>query len=325
MQRRHAIEERDKVLATVHNLERKLGVTERWSPLSAKWTATAEMVAKRTYQRSLDQLEALIISRMFELTKMNQSQTGEFNRSACGIVSDHSSIGYKMRKHIAKALRARSQAIRTAIDRYNAAALALKPPRSALQWDSVVEYGFLAEFDLLRDTRQDIRTKPWATPEGRFAMDSHFKMLRAHEEINRLNIEIRRFVTFLRDEDRFLQEKEKDVEVSDPALAYQVHVYRMERGRFTAVHLRRLDQISRLSGFSGSLQPGSCLTSESPRKPPLPASPAGEIPNLSPDLRAATGNDHSNDEEGEEGEDDEDEQIEGLCDVLINVLAVSSD
>ena len=231
-----------------------------------------------------------------------------------------------MRKHIAKALRVRSQAIRTAIDRYNAAALALKPPRSALQWDRVIEYGFLAEFDLLRDTRQDIRTKPWATPEGRFAMDSHFKMLRAHEEIDRLNIEIRRFVTFLRDEDHFLQEKEKDLEVGDPALAYQVHVHRMERGRFTAVHLRRLEQISRLSGFSGSLQPRSCLTSDPLHKPPIFASPAYEGPTVSSNPRTATGNDHSNDEEGDEGdEDDEDEQIEGFCDVLMNVLAVSSD
>ena len=85
-QRRHAFEERDKVLATVHDLETKLGIMERWSPLSAKWTATAEMVAKRTYQRSLDQLEGLVVSRMFELTKMNQSQTGESNGSACGIV-----------------------------------------------------------------------------------------------------------------------------------------------------------------------------------------------------------------------------------------------
>src|SRR5438477_12089078 len=139
-----------------------------------------------------------------------------------------------MRKHIAKALRAQSQAIRTAIDWYNAAALALKPPCPALQWDSVIEYGFLAEFDLLQDTCQDICTKPWATPEGRMAMDCHFKILRAHEEIDRLNIEIRRFVTFIHDEDRFLREKEKDLEVGDPALAYQVRAYRMEHGRFTA-------------------------------------------------------------------------------------------
>jgi hypothetical protein len=73
-------------------------------------------------------------------------------------------LGYKMRKHIAKALRARSQAIRTAIDRFNDAALVLDPSRAPLQWDNVIEFGFLAEFDLLRDTRQDVPIlgpRPW--------------------------------------------------------------------------------------------------------------------------------------------------------------------
>jgi hypothetical protein len=106
-------------------------------------------------------------------------------------------LGYKLWKHIAKALQTRSQAIRTAIDKYNEAALDIDPPRPMLQWDNVIEYGFLAEFDFLRETRQDIRSKPWATPAGRFAMDLHFKILRAHEEIDRLDIEIRRFVTFI--------------------------------------------------------------------------------------------------------------------------------
>jgi len=82
-QRRHALEERDKVLAAVQDLEIKLEIAERWQPSSAKWQATAEMVVRRAYQRSLDQLEGLVISRMFELTKMNQSQTGMPNTSAC--------------------------------------------------------------------------------------------------------------------------------------------------------------------------------------------------------------------------------------------------
>ena len=37
-------------------------------------------------------------------------------------------IGYSLRKHIANALKARSVAIRNALDRYNAAASALVPP-----------------------------------------------------------------------------------------------------------------------------------------------------------------------------------------------------
>jgi len=197
-----------------------------------------------------------------------------------------------------------------------------------LQWDAVVEYGFLAEFDLLRDTRQDIRTKPWATPESRMAMDCHFKILRAHEEIDRLNIEIRRFVTFISDEDRFLRGKEKELEVAEPALAYQVRTYRMEQGRFTAVHLRRLRQISRLSGFSGSLEPGKRLAAESSYRPPTPASQADKIPSFS-ELHDAAGNNDIDSDDGDDGDDEDDEdveqQVEGVCDVLINVLSVSSD
>ena len=65
----------------------------------------------------------------------------------------------------------------------------LNPPCPTLDWDQVVEYTFLADFDLLRDTRQDIRSRPWATPAARLAMDSYFKVLHAAEEIERLNVE----------------------------------------------------------------------------------------------------------------------------------------
>ena len=141
-----------------------------------------------------------------------------------------------MRKHIANALKARSKAIRTALDKYNAAATALIPPRQLLDWEQVVEYAFLSDFDLLRDTRQDIRSRPWATPAARLAMDQAFKLRRAKEEITRLNIEIRRFATYMRDEDAYLRLKESSIALSNPALANQVTIYRMERGRFNIHH-----------------------------------------------------------------------------------------
>ena len=172
-------------------------------------------------------------------------------------------LGYKMRKHIAKALRAQSQAIRTAIDRFNDAAHVLDPSRAPLQWDNVIEFGFLAEFDLLQDTRQDVCTKPWAMPAGRFAMDLHFEILRAHEEIEQLNIEIRRLVTFICDKQLFLQQNVAEFETLDTVLAHHIRVYQSEQGRFTAPHLQHLQRISKLAGFSGSLDPGSRLTSNS--------------------------------------------------------------
>ena len=74
--RRHALENQDRDLVVVQDLEVMLGVVDRWVPESPEWKAAALMVGKRRYQRCLDDLEGLIVSRMFELTKMNMSQTG---------------------------------------------------------------------------------------------------------------------------------------------------------------------------------------------------------------------------------------------------------
>jgi hypothetical protein len=130
--------------------------------------------------------------------------------------------GYKLRKHIAKALQSRSQAIRTALDRYNTAARALPIPRRQLEWKEVVEYAFLADFDLLRDARQDISHRPWATPAGRLAMDLYFKIQRAREEIDRLNIEVKRVATYIRDEKHYLRnaEKKADHQILESLIRY---------------------------------------------------------------------------------------------------------
>jgi hypothetical protein len=164
-----------------------------------------------------------------------------------------------LRKHIAEALQKRSAAIRTALDQYNAAAKALRPPRTTLKWEDVVEYAFLSDFDLLRDTRQDIRQCQWATPAGRLALDTHFKILRAREEIERLNVEVRRVATQLHDEDLFLRTQEDIINAINPPLAHQIAVYRMVRGRFNSHHIRRLRQIATLRGFTGTASVGVAL------------------------------------------------------------------
>src|ERR1700760_2319031 len=100
-----------------------------------------------------------------------------------------------MRKHIAKGLQVRSQAIQNAIDKFNSASRALRPPGPTVKWDKVVDYGFLSEFDLLRDSHQDVRSQPWGNSANRIVMDRWFKCQHAREEITRLNIEIRRLIT----------------------------------------------------------------------------------------------------------------------------------
>ncbi|KAH6906938.1 hypothetical protein BKA70DRAFT_1372270 [Coprinopsis sp. MPI-PUGE-AT-0042] len=137
---RHAIEGRSKAVQTIQDYEQRLEITERWTPGTHEWVVAQEMASLRRYRKCLDELEALIVSRMFELTKINMARTG-----------------YKLRKHISKALQVRSKAIRAALDRYNDAAKRMLPPRPQLTWDQIVDYSFLADFDLLRDSREDIR------------------------------------------------------------------------------------------------------------------------------------------------------------------------
>ncbi|KAJ7075097.1 hypothetical protein B0H15DRAFT_956756 [Mycena belliarum] len=142
--RRHGKDKLDRDSEAVEDLEVRLDIVERWTTASPQWASTVAEVKKRKYRLALGALELLIVERIFELTKMNQSQTG-----------------YKMRKHIAKALQARSKAVKSAIDNYNSAARALDPPMPMLGWEQVVEYAFLADFDMLRDTNVEIQSRPW--------------------------------------------------------------------------------------------------------------------------------------------------------------------
>lgn len=75
--RRHALEKHDRDLATVQALELRLGIHTRWVLGGQECEEAGRLLSMRRYQRSLDNLEGLVVARIFELTKMNRSQTGE--------------------------------------------------------------------------------------------------------------------------------------------------------------------------------------------------------------------------------------------------------
>ncbi|KAF8164215.1 hypothetical protein K438DRAFT_1617700, partial [Mycena galopus ATCC 62051] len=127
--------------------------------------------------------------------------------------------------HIAKALKARSKAIWNTLHRYNMAAEVLDPPSHLLTWAEVVDYTFLSNFDILRnpDTTSSIRA--WATPAAHQLLDSYYKLERAREETQRLNIEICHFVTHMNDEETFLVQRESEIKAEDPGLAFFVRKY----------------------------------------------------------------------------------------------------
>ena len=179
--------------------------------------------------------------------------------------------------------------------------LALTPPRQVLDWDQVVEYTFLSDFDLLHDAHQDIRRKPWATPTARLAIDQAFKLECAEEEVARLNIEVSQLATNIRDEDICLREKVIKLSASHSALAHQVTLHWMERARFNAHHLKVLGDIYLLPGFTGSVGFGihvaeAPATTEAPKDPVLPLG-AGTTLNCEEDLEELEGEQAGEDEE----------------------------
>ena len=156
--RRLALELRESCLKQIVDLEVSMGIEKRWDPSSPEYQETLSYLSTRTYQRTLEELQCLVVQRLFELHKMNISATGKCNDSHRKRLSF--SAAYHMRTHIAKALQSRCKAIRNAVKAYNTAATHLEPPRPPISWEAVSHINFLEEFNLLHNTRQDIRDKP---------------------------------------------------------------------------------------------------------------------------------------------------------------------
>jgi hypothetical protein len=154
-------------------------------------------------------------------------------------------------------LRTRSGAIKSALTQYNDAAALLNPPRDPLTWSTVLKAATVADFNLLRDTRTDIRRLPWTEPSRREATTYYFGIKRAREEIVRLNVEITRLLTFMFDThvdyhhaiQRFISE--------DLPLATSLTQQWQYEDRINESVVRRLIQTSQLRGFTGVLSIGS--------------------------------------------------------------------
>lgn len=178
--------------------------------------------------------------------------------------------GYKLRTHIAKALQTRSEAIRRALTNYNTEARKLKPPQPKLTWEEIVEYSFLAEFDLLRNARTDIRTKLWTDPSRREATIKYLRLQRAKEEVERLNREVRRLRTSIHDESHEMEACIKHTAHTDPPLAVEIANHWQLRSKVNAVIIGYLDRIEAMPGFSGVRGVGTRLYSDQAQFPRAP-------------------------------------------------------
>ena len=194
------------------------------------------------------------------------------------------------------------------------AASLLSPPRPNLSWNDVVEYAFLADFDLLRESRQDVRDRPWSKPAFRVLIDKYFKLERAQEEIQRLNIEIQHVITYIRDEDTFLQLKESELKETDPVMAHHIQKHRWEKARFNEQHLCRFRKLASLPGFTGSIQPGVSTELH------------GVMDSTQTEMELDVEADYGGFRAGEEEEDEEDDQEDAdIRDMIATLMFLTVD
>lgn len=285
-------------------LEEELGIEVRWTTNSQPYKDAMALMTERRYRRALDNLELLAVQRLFELTKLGMSGVGE---SFCYwfMIYTHrtSPIGYKLREKIGRALKARSKAIKNALDEYNSCAAKLNPPRPGLTWSKVVDAVYIAELDMLRDARQDIRTLKWAQPAQREAMNLYFGLKRAREELKRLNVEIRRLLTFIRDDYLDYWYAISSHIVNDPDLAHELSCQWQYRDSVHEGIFRRLQQTANLRNFSGVLMPGRCIEREHNNYAGVPI-----YSQWLKEMMATNGDEDSEAEEDDKGSDGSEQQ-----------------
>ncbi|KDQ10069.1 hypothetical protein BOTBODRAFT_116280 [Botryobasidium botryosum FD-172 SS1] len=231
-QRRFTNARYESLLRDTIELEVHMGIatSERWTPETPEYAATIKFRAEQTYHRALDNLEHLVVQRLFEFQRLGISETGM-----------HSP---------------RSQAIRTALNAYNSAAQDLNPPRPTYDWEKLSHYGFLQDCLLLRESRPEVLSKPWSQPAIRVLMKQHLRIQRAREEIVRCNVEIRRLHMFVIDKNATLLATRKGLEDSQNILLGPFKQYCDLRRRVNNQILARIFETYRLDGFTGIPKPG---------------------------------------------------------------------
>ncbi|KAG1745379.1 uncharacterized protein EDB91DRAFT_1236322 [Suillus paluster] len=138
----------------VISMEIKLGIANCWNISSPEYQDTLKYMTLRKYHKALNNLQHLVVQQLFELQRLNVSQT----------------------------------AIQNAVKKYNEVASELQPPWPPLEC-------FLDEFNLLRETWQDICEKPWTKPVVQETIRQYLRIQRAKEEIIRCNVEVCRLHT----------------------------------------------------------------------------------------------------------------------------------
>jgi hypothetical protein len=138
------------------------------------------------------------------------------------IILTYLNLGYKLHTQISKALKNHASTIQNTLQWYNKYAAEMLPLRPPLEWEQIVEYSFLAEFDLLCDGDAQLHSKWWANPLYQQASMQYFDGMRAKEEIERLDVEIAHLLMKICDDAVYYPQTIVTLATHDPPLASEL-------------------------------------------------------------------------------------------------------
>ena len=141
--------------------------------------------------------------------------------------------------------------MRNALERYNKLAVKQSPPRPVLQYSEVLSYAALGDFDLLKHSRHHVLARPWSNTMHCQMAVKYFKLLRAHEEINWLNVEVRRLQAWVDNETTEIQRIATEISAQNPLLSTELRALFNHQQRVNNQHQLWLQRIYDLEGYSG--------------------------------------------------------------------------
>lgn len=139
---------------------------------------------------------------------------------------------------------------------YNKAATNLRPPRPPFDWTTISHYNFLDEFELLKDTRNDVSERPWTQSDIRELMRQLRRIDRAREEVVCCTVQAQRLYTSIADEHDVFRAVLEKMEVAKDPLYAVMYDFCERRVNVNMCHIERLQQMAGLPGFAGSLARG---------------------------------------------------------------------
>ncbi|EUC58369.1 hypothetical protein RSOL_249730 [Rhizoctonia solani AG-3 Rhs1AP] len=221
-------------MKNAYELEIKLDISSQWTKGSQEWLKADELRRDRKLQITVDKLEHLCIERIFELEKYN-----------------HGNTGYNLRELISKSLATRSNALKAAVEEYNKIACSFTPPREELSTHKVMELSKVADFQLLRESREEVLTQKWTVPAIREATIHALRVEQAQEEIMRVQVEVRCLETWMRDKVYHLTEALGRLKAQNSLLAHMLRPQLESQIQINSTVEKYIQHIKNHSEFRG--------------------------------------------------------------------------